>query len=253
MRRAGLGLAVVALMLMTVPAWADHSVSTGINCSDFAFHEDAQTYFELHPGDPEGLDGPPGPVSTGLPGVACETLPRRGTATTTTTTVPPTIPTTSVPTPITAVEKPPSALLSSSSGEVVGDLGSYCWPNSNSTGACLHVDYFQTGPNPTQALTVTQGEVVTLRFDSTLPVESLRVGVWGRSDQALEAPVANPSRFAVDLAPGTHVLGVDVKFQSPSPVSATASYHFKLQVVQAPPKPSPPAEPNAHRLLALTG
>ena len=162
MRRAGLVLVAVALSFLTVPAWANHSVPTGVICSNFAYQEDAQAYFEQHPGDPEGLDGPAGPASSGVPGVACENLPRRGTATTTTTTIPPT--TTTVPTPpqgpgpASNLVEPPRAILSAASGRVVGDRGDYCWPQPNGVTTCLHVDFIVgEGPNPAQALTVTRG------------------------------------------------------------------------------------------------
>ena len=79
-------LATAVLGIWMLPASADHSRSTGINCSNFAFQEDAQAYFEAHPGDPEGLDGPIGPAFDGIQGVACEALPKRGTQVTTTTT-----------------------------------------------------------------------------------------------------------------------------------------------------------------------
>ncbi|WP_369053881.1 LGFP repeat-containing protein [Kineococcus terrestris] len=60
----GLGTALPA------PAAADHSDDR--NCSDFAWQEDAQAWLEAHPGDPDDLDGDDD-------GVACESLPRRGT------------------------------------------------------------------------------------------------------------------------------------------------------------------------------
>ena len=60
MRRAGLALVAVALSFLTVPAWANHSMPTGVNCSDFVYQEDAQAYFDQHPGDQK--------VSTGHPG-----------------------------------------------------------------------------------------------------------------------------------------------------------------------------------------
>ncbi len=80
MRRTLAGVAMMAwLLLAAAPAVADHRVSTGINClTHFSFQEEAQAYFEAHPGDPEGLDGPPGPAFAGVQGVACEELPRRG-------------------------------------------------------------------------------------------------------------------------------------------------------------------------------
>lgn len=82
MRRTLLLAGLALIVGWTVPAWADHSAGTGINCSNFTTQEDAQAYFNLHPGDPEGLDGPPGSGFTGVPNVACEDLPRRGTTTT---------------------------------------------------------------------------------------------------------------------------------------------------------------------------
>ena len=254
MRRAGLVLVAVALSFLTVPAWANHSVPTGVNCSNFAYQEDAQAYLEQHPGDPEGLDGPPGPTSSGIPGVACENLPTRGTATTTTTaTIPPT--TTTVPTlpqgpsPAPDLVEPPRAILSAASGQVAGDRGDYCWPQPSGLTTCLHVDFFVGGPNPAQALTVTRGEVATLSFEAAPALAALRIGVLSSEPNAptLPAPVANPSRFTVDLPPGTHVIAVNATFEG---ANARATYFFKLQVVQA---TAPPAEPSTGRLLALTG
>lgn len=95
MKRASVLLFVAAVVGLAMPAWADHSTPRGVNCSNFDFQEDAQAYFEAHPGDPEGLDGPIGPTPDGIPNVACENLPRRGTGTTTSVaTVPPTTTTT---------------------------------------------------------------------------------------------------------------------------------------------------------------
>jgi hypothetical protein len=96
MKRVILVLAIVGLW--AVPAWANHSQSTGINCSNFTFQEDAQAYFDAHPGDPEGLDGPIGAAFSGIQNVACEDLPRRGSSvtTTTSTTAPATTTTTTV-------------------------------------------------------------------------------------------------------------------------------------------------------------
>ena len=113
--RSAVGFAAVALGIMpAMPAWADHSTSTGINCSNFAFQEDAQSYFNTHPGDPEGLDGPPGATSSGIPNVACEDLPRRGSSTTVVT-----IPQTTITTP-TTVAGTGSAGSSPSSGAASG-------------------------------------------------------------------------------------------------------------------------------------
>jgi hypothetical protein len=49
------------------------------NCSDFAYQEDAQAVYNQDSSDPNGLDGTP------TDGVACESLPRRGTSSTGTT------------------------------------------------------------------------------------------------------------------------------------------------------------------------
>ena len=254
MRRAGIVLVAVALSFLTVPAWANHSVPTGVHCSNFAYQEDAQAYFEQHPGDPEGLDGPPGPTSSGIPGVACESLPSRETATTSTTTTAPTTTTTTIPPTTTTVPtvtrtpmvEPPRAILSASSGQVAGDLGDFCWPQAGGLTSCRVVDFVPgLGPNPAQALTVTQGEVATLSFEAAPALAALRVS--SGPNASLSAPVANPSRFTVDLPPGTHVITVNATFEG---ANARATYYFKLQVVQA---PAPPAEPTTGRLLALTG
>lgn len=89
LRRVVFTLAVLAAGAVAVPAWANHSTPIGKNCPDFATQEEAQAYFNAHPGDPEGLDRDNN-------GVACETLPRQ-TATTTTTTVAPVTNTVVVP------------------------------------------------------------------------------------------------------------------------------------------------------------
>src|SRR3954447_24385742 len=46
------------------------------NCSDFTYQEDAQAVYNQDTSDPNGLDGTPND------GVACESLPRRGTSST---------------------------------------------------------------------------------------------------------------------------------------------------------------------------
>jgi len=47
------------------------------DCPDFRYQEDAQKVYDRGPSDPYGLDGPIGPASSGIPGVACEDLPHR--------------------------------------------------------------------------------------------------------------------------------------------------------------------------------
>jgi hypothetical protein len=52
-----------------------------LDCTtDFQFQEDAQAVFDQDTSDPNGLDGPKGPTSSGVPSKACEMLPSRGTA-----------------------------------------------------------------------------------------------------------------------------------------------------------------------------
>jgi hypothetical protein len=48
-----------------------------LDCRDFVFQEDAQAFFNQDPSDPHRLDEDQGPDD----GIACEALPRRGTAT----------------------------------------------------------------------------------------------------------------------------------------------------------------------------
>lgn len=74
---ASLIFAPAALAQSRGPSGADGT----FNCQDFDFQEDAQAFFEQDTSDPDGLDGPVGTSSTGIPNVACEELPSRGTAT----------------------------------------------------------------------------------------------------------------------------------------------------------------------------
>ncbi len=78
-------LSLVASMMFAPAALSQSRGPSGadgtFNCADFDFQEDAQSFFNNDPGDTNGLDGPIGPGFTGQPGVACEELPSRGTAT----------------------------------------------------------------------------------------------------------------------------------------------------------------------------
>ncbi|MFF6950908.1 excalibur calcium-binding protein [Streptomyces iakyrus] len=62
--------AIAAIVPLADPAHARQD----LDCSDFAFQEDAQAAFEAEPGDPHRLDEDPGPDD----GIACEALPRVG-------------------------------------------------------------------------------------------------------------------------------------------------------------------------------
>ena len=162
---------------------------------------------------------------------------------TTTSTLPATTTTTRSPTtPATIPPTLPTATLSGASGQVTGELGSFAWPQPDGTMVARIVDYVLEGPNPAQTLTATQGETLTLRFEPAPPVATLTVGVWpgGPNNPSLAVPAANPSRFVMTLAPGTHVISVEATFQGLP--NARASYNFKVRVVAAEGRP-----------LALTG
>ena len=124
-------------------------------------------------------------------------------------------------------------------------------------GMCRHVDYVLEGPNPAQAITVTQGETVTLRYDPALAVESVAVTIWNGvpGSATLTVPAANPARFPVDLPVGTTVVGFTVRFAG---VPANfVSYEFKLQVLARATTTTTvpaarPAQPTRGR-VALTG
>ena len=172
------------------------------------------------------------------------------TTTTTTTTVAPTTTTmatttttTTLPsTPATIPPTIPTATLSGTSGQVAGELGSFAWPQADGTMLARIVDYVVEGPNPAQTLTATQGETLTLRFEPAPPVATLTAGVWpgGPNSPSLAVPAANPARFVMTLAPGTHVISVQATFQGLP--DARVSYNFKVRVLPAEGRP-----------LALTG
>ncbi|MFF1273322.1 excalibur calcium-binding protein [Streptomyces marokkonensis] len=71
-RRTGAMGTLIALAAI-VPL-ADTAHAQDLDCSDFTYQEDAQTFFDLDRSDPHRLDEDPGPDD----GVACEALPRRG-------------------------------------------------------------------------------------------------------------------------------------------------------------------------------
>ena len=120
------------------------------------------------------------------------------------TTVAPTTTTTApVVTTTPAAIRPPTAILSAASGQVAGVLGSWCWPQLNGETLCLSLS--RNGPpDPPASLPVTQGETVTLRFETAVPLVDLQVGLWtgGPPRPAIAAPVATRrgSRSALRLA-----------------------------------------------------
>lgn len=62
------------LALAAIVPLADPAHAQDLDCGDFTYQEDAQTFFETDRSDPHRLDEEPGPDD----GVACEALPRRG-------------------------------------------------------------------------------------------------------------------------------------------------------------------------------
>ncbi|MER5450245.1 excalibur calcium-binding domain-containing protein [Streptomyces sp. NPDC002764] len=71
-----LSTAALALLATVGPAAAVAHAQNDLNCSDFAFQEDAQAVFNSDPSDPNRLDAD-------NDGIACEDLPHRATATAT--------------------------------------------------------------------------------------------------------------------------------------------------------------------------
>jgi hypothetical protein len=68
-------LCVVILSFAFVLALSSTAVGQDQACDPFPNQAAAQQALRQDPTDPEGLDGPPGPESHGMNGVACEQLP----------------------------------------------------------------------------------------------------------------------------------------------------------------------------------
>jgi endonuclease YncB( thermonuclease family) len=75
MRRFPLAVLFVCILLLggTFPVLAQD-----LDCGDFGTQGAAQAVYDADPSDPHGLDGPIGPNSSGVPGLACESLPGGG-------------------------------------------------------------------------------------------------------------------------------------------------------------------------------
>ena len=137
---------------------------------------------------------------------------------------------------VTTDGEPPAAFLAGGSGEVTGELGSYCWaPPGGTAGQCVDKIAPPTGPT----LSVARGESLTLRFATGLPLTELTAT---RDGAELALTQANPSRFRADLLPGTYQLLVSARFSAGS-----AGYGFRLRVT------APPATPTPATNIALTG
>lgn len=188
MKRAATTVVTVALAMLAVPAFANHPV----------------------------------PIA-GQPQVPTTT------STTTSTTVATTTTTTPVAPVSPPVVDPPPAILSGRSGQVTGELGSWCWPQPNGQTLCRALSR-NAAPDPVATLAVTQGETLTLRIETAVPVADLRIGVWtgGPPSPLISAPVANPSRFPINLAPGRHVIGVRATFQGMG--TNSVEYEFEVMV-----------------------
>lgn len=133
--------------------------------------------------------------------------------------------------------RPPDAYLSSSSGEVKGEVQGFCWSEPDgmggTSGACG--DRFDD-IDPAQSLVVRPGELLTLRFDPPLRPTSVTVSRVERSTgpplQTLDVPADNPTSFRADFSPGTHILRVSARWPQ-----GGATYVFKVTVVAGQPGP----------------
>ncbi|MDT9700414.1 excalibur calcium-binding protein [Streptomyces sp. P17] len=86
---AGTLIAIAAIVPL-----ADIAHAQDLDCRNFTFQEDAQAEYNRDPSDPHGLDEDQGPDD----GIACEVLPRRGTAASTVRPATPTPAATAAPT-----------------------------------------------------------------------------------------------------------------------------------------------------------
>ncbi len=131
--------------------------------------------------------------------------------------------------------RPPDAYLSSATGgEVKAEIQAYCWreprPDGGGFGVCA--DRFDA-IDPAQTLVVTQGDLLTLRFDQPLQPRSVTVERVATSVspplQTVTAPPENPTRFRADFPPGTHILRVFTQWEQ-----GDAMYVFEVSVQPRP-------------------
>jgi hypothetical protein len=188
-----------------------------------------------------------------MPGVAYGQTTTSTIATTTTTTVQPSTTTTvsvttstSLPHPCAGqpcTTEPPSAVLSTSSTQIVADRGGYCWrdPIGPLTG-CVALARPPNYTPPT--LVVTQGESVTVQFTASVPMTPSEV-VLLRDGDRVALPASNPTLFRVDLAPGIYEqVGLSTRW-----VQGEVPYGFRLDVR----RPDAPATPTTGGKVTLTG
>ena len=153
-----------------------------------------------------------------------------------------TVVTTTTIEPFTGDPSPPAATLASSFGQVEGERGSSCWRVSARSAVCA--DVFQPR-DPAQALDVQQGETLTLRFGTSLPLSELSGVLIREPGRRFELPAENPARFTADFPVGVSVGSFHARFGD----AGSASYYFKLGVVAR----SGPATPTIATQLTLTG
>jgi hypothetical protein len=188
-----------------------------------------------------------------MPGVAFGQTTTSTIATTTTTTVQPSTTTTvsvttstSLPHPCAGqpcTTEPPSAVLSTTSTQIVADRGSYCWrePIGPLTG-CVALARPPNYTPPT--LVVTQGESVTVQFTASVPMTPSEV-VLLRDGDRVALPASNPTLFRLDLAPGIYEqVGLSTRW-----VQGEVPYGFRLDVR----RPAAPATPTTGGKVTLTG
>jgi hypothetical protein len=141
--------------------------------------------------------------------------------------------------------EPPGAVLSTGSTQLVPDRGSYCWrqPEGDTT-MCLALSAMPGYQPP--LLTVTEGEVVTVRFTSPVPLVPEEVALVQAGERLALLVPANPTQFRVDLAPGIHAsVALMTRW-----LQGDVPYFFRLDVR---PPPAGPTPPTAGRTIALTG
>ena len=138
--------------------------------------------------------------------------------------------------------RPPDAFLSSSSGEVKGEVQAFCWIEVDPSGSGRGVCADGLAPiHPSQAVVVDQGQFLSLRFDRPIPPGSITVSRRETSVsfppiQQFEVPADNPTRFRADFPPGTHILTVLARWAPGGAAHGEAIYVFKVTVR---PRPAP--------------
>jgi hypothetical protein len=136
--------------------------------------------------------------------------------------------------------RPPAATLASAAGQVTALQGSYCWPQPSGTSICADTLFL----DPPEALTVRQGETLSLRFQTSSSPTAISLQRFerpnGPSLETITVPAGNPARFRADLPSGVWILVAFTRW-----AEGDASYFFKVDVRAAPgsPNQAPPAKP----------